>query len=153
MTAPFLVCFPLTWACFSHPCDFMTAVRSLCAKSDLINGGRSSAGVNQPLMSLGFDWFTSHYDSVFTSRLKIKKNKQFMLQPFHTGLHNKYIKLTISFDPNFGVKFSVTSWQMTTTLLIVCSSRQILIHEVSLNQKHYKEALCLLLLCAFGHCS
>lgn len=75
-----------------------------------------------------------------------------MLQPFHTGLHNKYFKSTVSLDPNFGVKFSVTSRQMTTVLLIICFSGQILIHEVALNKKHFKEALCLLLH-AFGHCS
>lgn len=53
--ASFSVCFLLTWARFSHLCEFITTVRSLCAKADLIHGGRSSAGVNQPVMFMGFD--------------------------------------------------------------------------------------------------
>lgn len=53
--ASFLVCFLLTWARFSHVCEFITTVRSLCAKADLIHVGGTSAGVNQPLMFLGCD--------------------------------------------------------------------------------------------------
>jgi len=51
----------------------------------------------------------------------------------HTGLHNKYFKFSVSLDPDCWVKFLVISRQMTAVMLIMCFSRQILIHEVSLN--------------------
>lgn len=127
-------------------------VRSFCAKIDLMNGGRSSPGINQPLMFWGVDWFTSLSDSVFTSRLKNLKSKEFKLQPFHTGLHNKSFESTVSLDPSFGVKFSAASRPMTTVLLIVDFSRQFLIYEVAFNQKHFQDSQSLLL-CVFGHCS
>lgn len=84
-------------------CVFVSSLLlwDLSAKTDSVHGGGPSAGVSQPVIFLGFDWCTSHHDSVFTSRLKIYKPINVCCNYFTLFFITNIFKYMASLDPNF----------------------------------------------------